>query len=139
MLFLRAAASIVVSACLTAASSVSRNPLVALGSVQDASIDTQSHRVTALSHFDISLSAYRRRIRLSLEPNHDILADGAEVHYLGPDGEIARVETIDRLDHKVFKGDAWAQNVDGSFSRFRIVPSRFDPTSEPSGRNVPSM
>jgi hypothetical protein len=117
MLFLRLAASVVLSACLAAASSDRRNPLTALGTVQDTSIDTHSHRVTALSHFDVSLRAFRRRIRLSLEPNHDILADGATVQYLNPDGEIARTETIDRLEHKVFKGDAWAQNVDGSFSK----------------------
>ncbi|KAE9984410.1 hypothetical protein BLS_002441 [Venturia inaequalis] len=104
-------------ASLASASSVQRNPLKALGNVLDASINTQSHRITALSSFQLSLSAYRRRIRLHLEPNHDIIAEGAQVHYLGPDGEVARVETIDRLDHKVYKGDAWAQNVDGSFGR----------------------
>jgi hypothetical protein len=117
MLFLRLAASIVTSACLTAASSDRRNPLNAIGTVQDTSINTQSHRVTALSHFDISLRAFRRRIRLSLEPNHDILADDAQVQYLGPDGEVARTEVINRLEHKVFKGDTWAENLDGSFSK----------------------
>lgn len=117
MFFQRLVALVTTLASLTAASSVSRNPLSSLGSVLDASIDTQSHRVTALSSFQLSLSAYRRRIRLHLEPNHDIIAEGAQVHYLGPDGEIERVETIDRLDHKVYKGDAWAQNVDGSYAR----------------------
>jgi hypothetical protein len=117
MLFLQLAASILGLACLTAASSDRRSPLTALASVQDATIDTHQHRITALSSFDISLRAFRRRIRLRLEPNHDILSDDAQVQYLGPDGEITRTEKINRLDHKVFKGDSWAQNVDGSFSK----------------------
>ncbi|TLD36676.1 hypothetical protein E2P81_ATG02458 [Venturia nashicola] len=117
MYLTRLAALVTTIASLASASSVERNPLKSLGNVLDASIDTQSHRVTALSSFQLSLSAYRRRIRLDLEPNHDIIAEGAQVHYLGPDGEVARVETIDRLDHKVYKGDVWAQNLDGSFGR----------------------
>ena len=107
----------VLSIGFTAAHSQSRNPLSALGTVHDATVNTPSHRVNALSTFEISLSAFRRRLKLKLEPNHDVLADGATISYLGPDGEVERTEAIDRMVHKVFKGDAWGQNVDGSYSR----------------------
>ncbi|KAF2090421.1 zincin [Saccharata proteae CBS 121410] len=57
------------------------------------------------------------RIRLSLEPNHDIIADGAMVRYLGPDGEVVRTEAIDRLEHKVYKGWTWVKSASGEWVR----------------------
>jgi hypothetical protein len=69
-----------------------------------------------LSSFDLSFSAFSRRFRLALEPNHDIFPEGATVHYLGNDGEIAYSEPIDRMEHLVYKGNVWAQNLDGGYS-----------------------
>ena len=37
------------------------------------------------------------------------------MHFLGADGEIEHSKPIDRLQHKVYKGNVWAQNLDGSF------------------------
>jgi hypothetical protein len=49
-----------------------------------------------------------------VSPNHDILADGATVQYLAADGTIKAVEKIDRMAHKVFKGDAFLQHCEGA-------------------------
>lgn len=104
-------------AALALAHSQARNPLNAIAVVHDASINTPSHRVNALQSFDLSLSLFKRRFKLKLEPNHDVLAAGATVSYLGPDGEVARTEVIDRMAHKVYAGYALRQNLDGSYSR----------------------
>jgi len=120
MLLLRLTISIAVflAASWTAvASSVARNPLNRLGEVTEAQILTPNHRVTALSHFDLAFTAYHGRIKLTLEPNHDILAQPVHVNYLDADGNVARTEPIDRLAHKVYKGDAWWQNIDGTWTR----------------------
>ncbi|KAF2664035.1 ADAM family of metalloprotease ADM-B [Microthyrium microscopicum] len=97
------------------ASSFDRNPLNTVENVLDASVDTSSHRISAFQSFDLSFFAFKRRIRFSLEPNHDIIPQGAQVSYLGHNGEVVRTEPIDRHLHKVYKGDVWSQNVDGSF------------------------
>jgi hypothetical protein len=72
--------------------------------------------VNALSSFDLTFHLHNRRQRLKLRvsPNHDIIADGATVQYLASDGTIKAVEKIDRLAHKVFKGDAWLQHYEGA-------------------------
>jgi hypothetical protein len=106
---------------LTFASSVSRNQLSTLGIAEEPVIDTPKHRVNAHSSFDLTFistfSTTRRRIRLALQPNHDIIPHNAQVHYLGADGEITHSEPIDRSDHRVYLGDVWAQNIDGSYSK----------------------
>ena len=111
MLIPRLATTLLVVAYTAIASSVARNPLNTLGHVSSPSIDTQSHRITAFSHFDLSFTAYHGRIKLTLEPNHDILSHAPEVRYLDADGNVVRTEPIDRLAHKVFKGEAWWQHV----------------------------
>ncbi|KAF2689514.1 ADAM 8 precursor [Lentithecium fluviatile CBS 122367] len=108
MLILRAvAASAVALATLATASSTAREPLQRIGLAKNPSILTPNHRVTAVSTFDVAFDFSGKRIRLSLEPNHDIFVEGAKVSYLGADGRIVREEPIDRLQHKVFKGAAW--------------------------------
>jgi hypothetical protein len=95
---------------LAEASSSIRNPIGALSTVQNATIHTHNHRVTALSHFELTFNIRDDlQVKFSLEPNHDILADNAIVSYLASDGSISRTENIDRLGHKVFKGSAWVQ------------------------------
>ncbi|ORY12350.1 ADAM 8 precursor [Clohesyomyces aquaticus] len=101
------AAFALASAALVSASSSTRNPLKAIGLAKNPSILTQNHRVTALSTFDVAFDYGNSRVRLSLEPNHDIFVDGATVQYLAADGSVAKEEPIERLAHKVFKGTAW--------------------------------
>lgn len=104
-------------ASLAIASSVSRNPLTQLGVIKEPTIQTPSYRVTALSHFDLSFDVFHRRVRLRLEPNHDVIAPGATVQYLAPDGSVERTETIERLDHKVYKGTAWVEERAGKWKQ----------------------
>lgn len=49
------------------------------------------------------------------------------MQYLGPDGELVRTESINRHEHKVYRGDAWLQGWDGAWSNIgwaRIVVRR---------------
>ena len=55
-------------------------------------------------------------MRFTLEPNQDIIADGASIQYLGPDGEPIRTEPIDRLAHKIYRGHAWLQENSGHWA-----------------------
>ncbi len=101
-----------------AANSQSRNPLTYLSLVERPTIETPSHRVHAFSHFDLTFTLHqeRQRLKLTLEPNHDILGEGTVVEYLGVDGEVARREPIAREAHKVFKGQAWVREEAGGWS-----------------------
>lgn len=76
--------------------------------VDNAIIRTPSHQIDHLSHFDITFALHQddKRIKLELEPNHDILAEDAYVQYVGADGTIKRAEPIQRHEHKVFQGRA---------------------------------
>lgn len=71
-------------------------------------IKTPSHLIDHLSEFDLSFNLYggNQRVKLELEPNHDILADDAHVRYLDKYGNVHREEAIARHEHKVFKGRA---------------------------------
>ncbi|CAK7230855.1 hypothetical protein SCUCBS95973_007715 [Sporothrix curviconia] len=98
-----------------AADSRPRNPLRTIARVEDAVLHSPSHRVHALSSFQISLTLHqedegrRLPVRLRLTPNHDILADDASIHHINADGSIGAVERINRLDHRVFMGHAFVQ------------------------------
>ncbi|CAF9927083.1 MAG: hypothetical protein HETSPECPRED_006501 [Heterodermia speciosa] len=94
------------------ASSRSRDPLNYITLIENPLIQTPSHRVHATSHFDLHFELHGRqqRIKLSLEPNHDILPEGASITYLNADGEAYKTEDIQRHEHKVFKGEAWIQD-----------------------------
>lgn len=91
-----------------------RNPLRNVGHIDNPVFLTPAQRVNALSSFQLTFTlaedAEQRRIRLSLEPNHDVVADGATVTYLAEDGSVQRTERIDRLQHRVFKGAAFVQH-----------------------------
>ena len=84
--------------------------------IDDAVIHTPSHRVHSLSSFDLTFSLYAgsQRIRLSLDPNHDILGDDSAVHYLDSDGNIETTEPIDRSSHRIFRGRAFLKDYDHS-------------------------
>jgi hypothetical protein len=96
-------------ATLTAASSTAREPLRHINIAKNADILTPNHRVTAVSTFDVAFDVSGQRIRLSLEPNHELFVEGGKISYLAADGSITRQEPIDRLQHKVYKGTAWVK------------------------------
>ncbi|KAG8164156.1 hypothetical protein KVR01_006074 [Diaporthe batatas] len=93
------------------AESKRRNPLHTLTRLESPVIVAPSHRIHAHSHFQatFSLPDSQQNVRLSLEPNHDVVAEGATVTYLGADGKVQRTEPIERLDHRVYKGHAFIQ------------------------------
>ncbi|OJJ02786.1 hypothetical protein ASPVEDRAFT_131600, partial [Aspergillus versicolor CBS 583.65] len=84
------------------------NAIRRVSSLDQATIKapSKSNRVDYLSHFDITFTIRDReqRVKLELEPNHEILAHDAYVQYLGPDGKVHTEEPIKRDQHRVFKG-----------------------------------
>lgn len=98
------------------AHSTERNPLSYLSLVENANLNTPSHRIHALSKFELSFDLHggKQRIRLTLEPNHAVIADGATIQYLAPDGSVRASELIDRSEYRVFKGQAWLQHYEGA-------------------------
>jgi hypothetical protein len=72
--------------------------------------------VHAFSKFDLTFNLHdgKQRIKLTLSPNHDVIADGATVEHLAPDGSIRSLELIDRLEYRVFKGQTWLQHYEGA-------------------------
>jgi len=102
----------------TSASSQARNQLRYLEVLNSTRIQAPKGRVHAYSHFDIELQprSGHQRIKLSLEPNYDVLGDGATITYIGADGSMTHSETIDRAEHKVFKGTASIENDDNSWT-----------------------
>lgn len=116
---LRSIAAVIVTSCLFSGShahSNERNPLTYLSLLENAHVNTPSHRVHALSKFDLTFDLHggEQRIRLTLEPNHDVIANGATVTYLAPDGSVRSSEFLDRSEYRVFKGDAWLQHYPGA-------------------------
>ncbi|KAM7185699.1 Metallo-peptidase family M12 domain containing protein [Rhypophila sp. PSN 637] len=93
------------------AHSLKRNPLSYVTRIDDANIQTPSHRVHALSSFELSFHIHDRkqRIRLTLEPNHDILTDDAAVRHIRADGTVHKIEPINRADHRIYKGNAFVR------------------------------
>ena len=100
------------------ARSFSTGPLSYLTLIENSVIQTPSHRVHAFSRFSLQFSLHQRqqRVKLTLEPNHDILPEGASVQYLNTAGEVIHTKEVVRQDHKVFKGEAWIQEEDGSWT-----------------------
>ncbi|KAK7403564.1 hypothetical protein QQX98_010657 [Neonectria punicea] len=91
------------------AHSIKRNPVGYASLVDDAIIKAPSHRVHAYSHFDLGFTIHngQEKIRLKLEPNHDLLHESFAVTYLDADGNVRNVEPVKRTEHKVFKGKAF--------------------------------
>lgn len=100
----------------TTAHSVKRNPLSSIARVENAVIQTPSHRVHSDSSFDVAfvLSTTQQKVRLSLQPNHDLFSGDATIQYLAADGSVSRVAPIDRKGHRVFKGESFVRSEDDS-------------------------
>ncbi|KAK3946353.1 Metallo-peptidase family M12-domain-containing protein [Diplogelasinospora grovesii] len=116
MILSRALAAVVAGAGLllqaATAHSIQRDPLSYITRIDDAVIQTPSHRVNAHSSFELTFLLHDRRqkIRLQLEPNHDILSEDASVQYVGADGVVHTIEPIDRSEHRIFKGTAFIRH-----------------------------
>ncbi|GFF24239.1 disintegrin and metalloproteinase domain-containing protein B [Aspergillus udagawae] len=81
-------------------------------SLENIIVHTPSRRVDAHSHFELSFSLPGQgALKLSLEPNHDILAQESRVQYLGTDGVVRRTEAVNKAQHKVFKGLVSSQHT----------------------------
>ncbi|KAH8902642.1 zincin [Coniochaeta sp. PMI_546] len=110
------------------AHSLPRSPLHRVSRVADPVLHTPSHRIHAFSAFDLTfiLLDGSEEIRLSVTPNEDILHNGAVVRYLAQDGRLGVDEQIDRLQHKVFRGQAFARQdgqtdwIRGGWARIAI-------------------
>ena len=104
------AAGLLAMSQTAAAHSVQRNPIKYVTRVEDAEIRTPSRRVHAFSRFELSFTLHdgRQPVRLSLAPNHDIIADGAVIRQHHADGSVT-VEQINRHDHRIYMGDAFVQ------------------------------
>lgn len=96
------------------AHSTERNALNYLSRLENAVVNTPSHRVHAHSSFELSflLHGGNEKVRLTLEPNHDVISDSTYVQYLAADGTIRHEEQIIRSEHRVFKGDAFVRDPD---------------------------
>lgn len=95
----------------TTARSQAPPPIQHVSELDNVVIHTPSHRIHSHSSFDITFTIHNNAepIKLKLEPNHDVLAEDAEVQYLNADGTISHTESIDRREHRVFKGSAWTE------------------------------
>ncbi|KAF5023950.1 hypothetical protein F66182_3988 [Fusarium sp. NRRL 66182] len=95
------------------ASSVKRNAVNYVSFIDEAVINTPSHRIRADSHFDLLFSLHngQQKIRLKLEPNHDILHESFAITHLGADGAVKSVETVKREEDMVYKGAAFIQRL----------------------------
>jgi len=82
-----------------------------VGRLDDPVIQTPSHRVHALSSFEVTFVLHdgSQKVRLQLDPNHDILSADATVQILGADGTVTRIEPINRSDHKIYRGHAFVK------------------------------
>lgn len=107
-------ATALASAALLTAHSIKRSPVGAVSLIDDIDIRTPSHRVHAHSNFDLTFTLNgERKVRLQLEPNHDILHDSFAVTHLGQDGKVREIKQVDRAEDKVFRGDAYVQRPGG--------------------------
>ncbi|KAF4955573.1 hypothetical protein FSARC_11821 [Fusarium sarcochroum] len=95
------------------ARSVKRNAVNYISFIDEPVINTPSHHVRADSHFDLLFSLHngQQKIRLKLEPNHDILHENFAITHIGADGSVRSGETVKREDDKVFKGAAFIQRI----------------------------
>ncbi|KAJ5595284.1 uncharacterized protein N7459_001492 [Penicillium hispanicum] len=105
--------------------------------IDNAVIRTPSHQIDHLAHFDLTFELHRdgQRIKLELEPNHDILAEDAYVQYLEADGTFSGGEPIHRHEHKVFQGRALVGSGKGrwtpsGWARVTVRQDGLDPLFE---------
>ncbi|KAL3421873.1 adam protease adm-b [Phlyctema vagabunda] len=115
-MFLLKKLAAVAFAYLCSAHSTQRNPLTYLSVVDNPVIHSPSSRVHALSSFHVTFDLHtgQQRVKLTLSPNHDVIAEGATISYLAPDGSLRSSELMDRAEYRVFKGQTWVQHYEGA-------------------------
>ncbi|KAG6016733.1 hypothetical protein E4U43_003211 [Claviceps pusilla] len=106
-----ALASIALLGQSSLAHSVKRNPVSYITLVQDAVIQAPSHRVNAFSTFDLVFTLHNgaQRVRLALEPNHDLLDQGLAITHLNEDGSVRQVIEVPRSEDKIYRGSAFIE------------------------------
>ncbi|GAO14219.1 hypothetical protein UVI_02001480 [Ustilaginoidea virens] len=84
---------------------------------EEAVIHTPSHRAHAFSSFDLTFTLHngQQRIRLALEPNHDVLHQDFAITHLNENGSVREVNRVPRSEDRVYRGDAFIerQGIDG--------------------------
>lgn len=92
---------------LAQACSIVRNPIFAVSAVENPTIHTSSSAVLARSHFALTFTFNELHVKFVLEPNHHVLGENTRVTHLAPNGSVSHSGEVDRLQYKVFKGNAW--------------------------------
>lgn len=100
------------------AHSYARNNLDYISLVENPVIHTPGRRIHAHSSFDLSFELHQKneRVKLSLEPNNDVVGYDTEVDYLGDDGKVQQTVTMNRHLHRVFKGYSWVESEYGGWT-----------------------
>ncbi|KAF8466237.1 Metallo-peptidase family M12-domain-containing protein [Kalaharituber pfeilii] len=92
-----------------------RSPVPYISLVENPRIRTPSQRIHHNSEFEITFSLHggQQEVRLWLEPNHDIIPKGAKIEYHDENGAVARIESVQRHEIRVFKGSSWVRDESG--------------------------
>ncbi|SPO03461.1 related to putative venom metalloproteinase jararhagin precursor [Cephalotrichum gorgonifer] len=116
MILLRLATAALTSAALLFqacyAHSESRNPVTSITTINDITIQSSTKAIHSHSHFDLYFTIHdgKQRIRMTLDPNQDVLSDDAHVTLLDSSGNIRSVKRVDRSQHRVYRGSAYIQS-----------------------------
>ncbi|KAF8252160.1 hypothetical protein K440DRAFT_594442 [Wilcoxina mikolae CBS 423.85] len=120
----------------TNAHSERRNRVTYISKVEDPIIKTPSQRAHAHSELDIVFTLHNgdQDVKFTLEPNNDIIPEGAVVEYLDDNGEVERKELLVRKDYKVYKGNSWLRDDRGwtyaGWARIIIIRDGINPMFE---------
>lgn len=104
--------------------------------MEDPIIKTPSQRAHAHSELDIVFTLHNgdQDVKFTLEPNNDIIPEGAVVEYLDDNGVVERKERLNRKDYKVYKGNSWLRDDRGwtfaGWARIIIIRDGKDPMFE---------
>lgn len=107
-LFKSVAALVLAVASLSDAHSLRRNALHHISRIEAPTIHNKAQRLHHHSEFDLTfrIADSRREVRLSLEPDHDVVAHEATIQYLDNAGNVHREAPLRKEDHRVYKGFA---------------------------------
>lgn len=110
-----------------------RNRLGYITTISNLEIDTPSSRAHPHSYFDLSFSLHDgdQDVKLSLEPNTDIIASDAVVEYMDENGNLERREPLRKSWYRFYKGSAWLRDEKGwywaGWARIVVTRDGIDP------------
>ncbi|KAJ1338492.1 disintegrin and metalloproteinase domain-containing protein 17 [Microdochium nivale] len=109
--FKAVAAFVLATSSLSDAHSLRRNALHHISRIEAPTIHSTAQRLHHHSEFDLTFRTddSRRAFRLSLQPNHDVVAHSATIQYLDNTGKVHREAPLRKEDHRVYKGFASLQ------------------------------